>query len=193
MARTPTFSISLGFTAPDFELFEPLTGAVRSLQELKGEHATVVMFICNHCPFVIHVQQELVRIANEFTKQGVSFIAISSNDIENYPQDGPDAMKAHALHNDYPFPYLFDETQDVAKAYYAACTPDFSVFDSDLKCLYRGQLDASRPGNDIPVSGFDLRYKVLVPLLKGMSVTEVQTPSIGCNIKWKKGQEPNYF
>jgi len=192
MARTPTYPIPLGFTAPNFELLEPASGKHRSLDALKGENVTVLLFICNHCPFVVHVQDELVRLANDFMPLGVGFIAISSNDAEHYPQDGPSEMAAHVLRHHYPFPYLYDETQEVAKAYYAACTPDISVFDAQLRCVYRGQLDASRPGNTLPVTGEDVRL-VLNSLLYKTALPELQTPSIGCNIKWKLGNEPNYY
>lgn len=192
MARTPTFQIPLGFTAPDFTLPDVISGRSVSLSELKGERATVVMFICNHCPFVIHVQEELVRIANDHLSEGIRFIAISSNDVENYPQDGPDKMKAYAESMGFPFPYLYDESQEVAKAYFAACTPDISVFDAELKCVYRGQLDGSRPGNDIPVTGSDLR-KALDHIITARPLPEEQIPSIGCNIKWKAGNAPDYF
>jgi len=192
MARTPTYQIPLGFTAPNFELLEPTSGKLRSLDALKGENATVLLFICNHCPFVVHVQDELVRLANDFMPLGIGFIAISSNDAEHYPQDGPSEMAAHALRHNYPFPYLYDETQEVAKAYYAACTPDISVFDAHMRCVYRGQLDASRPGNTIPVTGEDVRL-VLNCMLNNTAVPETQRPSIGCNIKWKLGNEPDYY
>jgi peroxiredoxin len=192
MARTPTYPIPLGFTAPNFELLEPASGKHRSLDALKGENATVLLFICNHCPFVVHVQDELVRLANDFMPLGVGFIAISSNDAEHYPQDGPSEMAAHALRHHYPFPYLYDETQEVAKAYYAACTPDISVFDAQIRCVYRGQLDASRPGNTLPVTGEDVRL-VLNSLLYKTALPKLQTPSIGCNIKWKPGNEPDYY
>ncbi|GAA3567646.1 thioredoxin family protein [Snuella lapsa] len=155
-----------------------------SLESLKGKYGTVIMFICNHCPFVIHVNKELVSIANSYTKKGISFIAISSNDVNNYPQDGPNEMKKHAMAEGYPFPYLYDESQEVAKAYDAACTPDLYVFNTDLKLNYRGQLDASRPGNGLPVTGSDLRH-AMDCLLQGETNTRPQMPSIGCNIKWK--------
>lgn len=192
MARTLTHQIPLGFTAPDFTLPDVVSGQNVSLAQLKGERATVVMFICNHCPFVVHIQDELVRIANDYLPKGIRFIAISSNDVENYPQDGPELMKTYAERLKFPFPYLFDETQKVAKAYFAACTPDISVFDADLKCVYRGQLDGSRPGNDVPVRGSDLRT-VLDCIITGQPVSTEQTPSIGCNIKWKAGNAPDYF
>lgn len=192
MARTPTYQIPLGFRAPDFTLPDTVSGQVLTLQDLKGETGTVVMFICNHCPFVVHVQDELVAIARDYVPKGIRFIAISSNDAEKYPQDGPGKMREHALAQSYPFPYLYDETQEVAKAYSAACTPDFSVFDAELRCVYRGQLDSSRPGNEVPVTGGDLRT-VLDHLVAGRPVPADQVPSIGCNIKWKEGNAPDYF
>jgi len=192
MARTPTVQIPLGYTAPDLTLPDTVSGSMKSLSELRGEVATVVMFICNHCPFVIHVQDELVRVANDYAAKGVSFIGISSNDVVNYPQDGPDLMRKHALEAGYPFPYLYDESQEVAKAYTAACTPDISVFDRSLRCAYRGQLDGSRPGNGVPVTGTDLRA-ALDALLAGREVPGEQVPSIGCNIKWRPGNEPGYL
>ena len=143
------------------------------------------MFICNHCPFVIHVQDELVRLANDYIDKGIGFVAINSNDIENYPDDHPDKMKELALHLKYPFPYLFDESQSVAKAYDAACTPDFYLFDSELRCVYRGQLDDSRPQTDIPVNGRDIR-NALNEVLSGEPIDPTQKPSLGCNIKWKQ-------
>ena len=144
----------------------------------------VIMFICNHCPFVKHVDEQLVALAKDYQPKEVSFVAISSNDVANYPQDAPHLMKLEAEKVGYPFPYLYDETQDAAKAYSAACTPDFFVFDKDLKCAYRGQLDSSRPGNGVPVTGSDLR-NALDNILEGKAVESPQIPSIGCNIKWK--------
>jgi peroxiredoxin len=185
MAATPSTMMPLGTTAPDFTLPDTVSGKDLTLSDLKGEVATLVMFICNHCPYVLHINDELVRIAREYQPKGVSFIAISSNDVVNYPQDGPDLMKEHASKVGYPFPYLYDESQDVAKAYNAACTPDIFLFDERLKCVYRGQLDDSRPKNDKPVTGKDLR-KALEALLKGTEVSPIQVPSIGCNIKWKQ-------
>jgi thiol-disulfide isomerase/thioredoxin len=143
------------------------------------------MFICNHCPYVIHVREELIRMANEYIPKGISFIAISSNDVVNYPDDSPEKMKALAEELHFPFPYLYDESQEVARAYFAACTPDFSIFDKDLRCIYRGQLDNSRPKNDKPVTGSDIRA-ALDSVLAGNPVSAIQVPSIGCNIKWKK-------
>lgn len=184
MAATETTQIDLGFTAPDFVLPDTVSGKSVSLAELKGERATVVMFICNHCPFVVHVNDELVRLANDYIPRGVSFIAISSNDVENYPDDSPELMKETAERLGYPFPYLYDETQEVARAYHAACTPDLSIFDSELKCVYRGQLDDSRPGRGTP-DGRDIRA-ALDNILAGKPVNPDQKPSIGCNIKWKE-------
>lgn len=176
--------LPLGTKAPDFTLYDSVSGKNIRLADLKSDKATVVMFICNHCPYVIHVREELARLAKDYQAKGVAFVAISSNDVENYPQDGPDKMKEMAETFDFTFPYLYDETQDVAKAYQAACTPDFFLFDGDLKLAYRGQLDDSRPGSDIPVTGTDLRT-ALDQVLAGGNVTVEQKPSLGCNIKWK--------
>ncbi len=183
MSNTASNMTPLGFTAPKFNLFDTVSQKNRSLDQLKGEKATVIFFICNHCPFVIHVNEELVKIANEFKWKGFSFIAISSNDIDNYPQDAPELMQKVASNLNYPFPYLFDETQNVAKQFDAACTPDTFVFDKDLRLVYRGQIDDSRPGNLIPVSGNDLR-NTLQNILDGVGIDPNQKPSIGCNIKW---------
>jgi len=184
MAATPSTMMPLGTIAPNFTLPDTVSGENLSLSKLKGSKATLVMFICNHCPYVLHVNDELVRIAKEYQPKGVSFIAISSNDVDNYPQDGPEKMKMHAKKVGYTFPYLYDETQEVARAYDAACTPDLFLFDQDLKCVYRGQFDDSRPKNDKPVTGKDLRA-ALDAVLAGREVPEPQIPSIGCNIKWK--------
>jgi thiol-disulfide isomerase/thioredoxin len=155
-----------------------------SLENVRGGVATVIMFICNHCPFVKHVNAELVKVANDYNNKGIGFVAISSNDVVNYPDDSPALMKEVAKHLNYPFPYLYDESQEVAKAYDAACTPDFFIYDKNLKLVYRGQLDDSRPGNEIPVTGKDIRH-ALDCLTGGQPVPEFQRPSIGCNIKWK--------
>ena len=184
MSRTPTTNIPLGYQAPDFLLPNVITGQEKSLTDLAGDQATVVMFICNHCPFVIHVIDEIVAVARAYRTSGISFIAISSNDVINYPDDSPEKMRELALKLDFPFPYLYDESQDVAKSYAAACTPDFSVFDKNLSCVYRGQFDNARPGNNEEVTGKDLR-KVLDHLLQGKELDFEQKPSIGCNIKWK--------
>ena len=184
MSRTPSNMIPLGTIAPDFTLLDTVTDKNLSLAELKGDIATVIIFICNHCPFVIHVNDELVNIAKDYSDSRVNFIAISSNDIVNYPQDAPELMKEVALDLKYPFPYLFDETQEVARNYNAACTPDIYLFDKDMKLIYRGQLDTSRPGNGISVTGSDLRHAIDCAIL-GKENLKNQKPSIGCNIKWK--------
>jgi len=184
MALTESNEFKTGTTAPDFTLINTVTNTLLSLAEAKGAKGTVLMFICNHCPFVIHVNTALVQMANEYQAKGINFIAISSNEIENYPQDGPELMQEVAKEQNYPFPYLFDETQEVAKAYDAACTPDFYVFDADLKAVYHGQLDNSRPGNGKPVTGFDIR-NAMDNLLEHKAVLENQKPSVGCGIKWR--------
>lgn len=183
MARTPSNMLPLGTKAPDFTLFDTVSEQSLSLGEIKGEKGTVIMFICNHCPFVIHVNPEITRIAKEYQEKGIGFIAISSNDVNNYPQDAPHLMKEIAKKEAYPFPYLYDETQEVAKDYDAACTPDFYFFNADSTLVYRGQLDDSRPGNGIALSGKDLR-KAMDALLMGAEIDANQKPSIGCNIKW---------
>jgi len=184
MARTESKMLPLGTKAPDFKLIDTVDDTNKTLKGLKGINGTVIMFICNHCPFVKHVNQEISNLAKDYKSKGIGFIAISSNDIENYPQDGPDFMKQNAIDQDFIFPYLYDQTQEVAKAYNAACTPDFYLFDEDTKLVYRGQLDDSRPGNDIPVNGRDLR-QAIDALLNNEAFNSTQKPSIGCNIKWK--------
>ena len=185
MASTPSTMMPLGTIAPDFTLWDTVSDKKISLTDLMGKKATVITFICNHCPYVKHINQELVRVANDYKDKEVNFCAISSNDVENYPEDSPELMKVVAKKLNYPFPYLYDETQEVARAYEAACTPDFFVFDGNLKCAYRGQFDNSRPGNNIRVTGNYLRA-ALNDILKGEKVSIDQVPSIGCNIKWKK-------
>jgi len=185
MSLTESNMLSLGTEAPAFTLPDTVSGKEMSLSDLQSDKATVVMFICNHCPYVIHVNDALVKLAKEYQAKGVAFVAISSNDVENYPQDAPDKMKTHAEEVGYPFPYLYDESQEVAKAYDAACTPDFYVFDGELKLRYRGRLCPSRPNSDVPVTGADLRA-ALDAVLAGEAVSEKQYPSAGCNIKWKK-------
>lgn len=184
MARTESTMLDLGTEAPAFNLIDTVTDKTMALDALKGEQGTVIMFICNHCPFVIHVNPEITRLAKEYEPKGIAFIAISSNDVENYPQDAPHLMKIKANEENYPFPYLYDETQKVAKAYNAACTPDFFLFDPSSKLVYRGQLDDSRPGNGLPLNGKDMR-NALDMLLTGKAIDPLQKPSIGCNIKWK--------
>ena len=185
MARTPSNMMPLGTRAPDFELPDTVSGRTLSLANLRSERATVIMFICNHCPYVKHIDPELVAISREYGDKGVSFVAISSNDVENYPDDAPDKMKEEAARVGYPFPYLYDGTQAVARAYDAACTPDFYVFDGDLVCVYRGRMDASTPRNDEPLTGADLRA-ALDAILAGEPVSGEQLPSMGCNIKWRE-------
>lgn len=185
MARTPSTMLPLGTIAPDFTLPDTVSGQEMSLQSLKSDVATLIMFICNHCPYVKHIQAQLVSLAKEYQTKGVSVIAINANDVENYPDDSPEKMKEVAEQWAYPFPYLYDESQAVAKAYQAACTPDFYIFDKHLKCVYRGQLDDSRPQNGLPVTGKDIR-EALDAVLLNVPVDEEQKPSVGCNIKWKE-------
>ena len=184
MALTASNPLEKGTTAPDFTLPDTVSGESLSLDELKGEKGTLIMFICNHCPFVIHVNPQLVKLANDYREQGIAFIAISSNDVSSYPQDGPEKMKEQAERLSYPFPYLYDESQEIAKAYDAVCTPDFYVFDAELKSVYHGQLDDSRPGNEHPTTGSSMR-KVLDTILAGEEYKGEERPSIGCSIKWK--------
>lgn len=192
MVKTASTMMPLGQTAPDFQLLNAVDGSMVSLSDVQQENGLLVMFICNHCPFVKHVAEQLTALGNDYLNQGLGMVAISSNDLDKYPQDGPQEMKAEAEKNGYPFPYLVDETQQVAKAYRAACTPDFFLFDSDTKLVYRGQLDSSRPSLETPVTGEDLRQAIDC-MLAGKAIPEPQKPSIGCNIKWKPGQEPDYF
>jgi thiol-disulfide isomerase/thioredoxin len=187
MAYTESNMLPLGTTAPDFTLPEPATGSARTLSDIaQGKSATVVMFLCNHCPYVLYINPEIVRVVEEYTPLGVTFVGINSNDVANYPEDAPDLMGPHAAAVGYTFPYLFDESQAVARAYDAACTPDFYVFDHELRLFYRGQLDGSRPKrNPIPSDGADLRA-ALSAVLNGQPAPAVQRPSGGCNIKWKE-------
>lgn len=184
MALTESKMMTLGTEAPDFVLPDTVSGRNVHLAEIRSDLATVIMFICNHCPFVIHVRDQLAKLADDYLPKGISFVAISANDVEDFPEDGPDKMRIMAQETGFQFPYLYDESQSVARAYGAACTPDIFVFDGDLKCVYRGQLDDSRPGNQVPVTGRDVRA-ALDALLSGGPVNPEQKPSIGCNIKWK--------
>jgi len=184
MALTPSSMPELGIKALAFKLNDTVSGKQLSLSELKSDKATAIMFICNHCPFVNHVIHELVKLSKEYIAKGISFVAISANDVAEYPQDGPEKMAEKAKALQFPFPYLYDETQEVSKAYGAECTPDFFVYDKDLALVYRGQLDDSRPSNNIPVTGKDLR-NALDCILRNAPVPADQKPSIGCNIKWK--------
>jgi peroxiredoxin len=190
MALTPSTMLSLGTSAPDFRLADT-DGKMVARDDFKGKKALAVLFICNHCPYVKHVRSELARIDRDYQPRGVALVAINANDAEKYPADAPERMKEEHQQVGYPFPYLFDASQNVAKAYRAACTPDIFLFDKEFKLVYRGQLDGSRPGNDIPVTGQDLRA-ALDALLAGKPIPEKQIPSIGCNIKWKPGNEPPY-
>lgn len=185
MAATTSSMMPLGTLAPDFSLFDTISGTIKSLSSLQGDNGVVVMFICNHCPYVIHIKDQLCDIASKYSALGINTIAISANDIENYPQDAPDKMQALMTEWKNPFvAYLYDETQEVAKAYSAACTPDIYLFDKSLACVYRGRLDGATPKNNTPLTGEDLR-RALDALLAGDSIVEQQPPSIGCNIKWK--------
>lgn len=184
MSLTESTMLPLNTPAPAFTLFEPSTNEWYSLEHLKSDCATVICFICNHCPYVKHIREGLIALATEYQKKGITFIAINANDVNQYPDDSPDDMRRIAKEFKYPFHYLYDETQEVAKAYHAACTPDFFVFDKVLKCVYRGRMDDSRPGSDVAVTGKDLRH-ALDNVLSGKPVDSQQQPSMGCNIKWK--------
>ena len=191
MVRTPSTMLPLGTAAPDFSL-PNVDGRTVTLADAAGPRGTLVMFICNHCPFVKHVADQLAALGRDCLPRGIGVVAISSNDVSSHPADSPEQMVHEAEERGYVFPYLYDETQEVAHAYHAACTPDFFLFDGDRKLAYRGQLDASRPGNDVPVTGADLRAAIDA-LLSGHPVPAEQRPSLGCNIKWKPGNEPAYF
>lgn len=184
MSNTPSNMLPLGTLAPSFTLVDTISHENMNLPELKGKNGTLIVFICNHCPFVIHIIEKMTQIAEDYQKKGVESIAISSNDVVNYPQDAPDPMAKFAEKFNFSFPYLYDESQQVAKAYQAACTPDFFLFDKNLGLVYRGQFDDSRPGNGIPVTGNDLQH-AMDQLLDGKDISTRQKPSMGCNIKWK--------
>lgn len=190
MARTPSTMLELGTKAPEFSLPD-FDGNQVSLSSYRGK-PLLVMFICNHCPFVKHVRAKLAEIGRVYQERGMGVVAINANDVANYPDDSPEKMKLEAREAGYNFPYLFDDTQAVAKAYQAACTPDFYLFDSAHRLVYRGQLDDSRPGNNVPVTGKDL-IAAMDAVLAGRPVSAEQRPSLGCNIKWKKGNEPEYY
>ena len=191
MVLTPSTMLPLGTKAPDFSL-PNIDGRQVSLSDFEGAPALLVVFMCNHCPYVKHVADALAQLAREYQQRGVAVVGINSNDAEQYPDDSPEKMAEEAAARGYTFPYLYDETQEVAKAYRAACTPDFYVFDKDRKLVYRGQMDDSRPDSGIPVTGADLRA-ALDAVLEGKPIPAEQKPSIGCNIKWKPGNEPDYF
>ena len=187
--------VNLGSIAPEFDLQNFNTGystIMVSLETFKNYPALLIVFICNHCPYVIHIRDSFLSFSNEYESKGLGIVAISSNDVFSYPDDSPEKMRDDALSYVYPFPYLYDENQEVAKAYRAACTPDFFLYDEERKLVYRGQYDSSRPKNSIPVTGEDLR-KATEALLNGENISTVQSPSMGCNIKWKTGSEPDYF
>ena len=191
MVRTPSTMLPLGTDAKDFSLINT-DGRTLSFADVAGERGTVLMFICNHCPFVKHVAAQLSVIGQDYMSKGIGMVAINSNDVSAHPADSPEQMVHESEQRGYPFAYLFDETQEVAKAYGAACTPDFYLFDSNRKLVYRGQLDSSRPDSGVPVTGEDLR-KAIDGLLGSQPIPELQRPSIGCNIKWRPGNEPEYF
>ena len=191
MALTPSTMLPLGSKAPQFRLWEP-GGSMISLDDFKDAPALLVMFICNHCPYVKHVRHELAKLGADYQAKGVAVVAINSNDADAYPDDSPEAMTKEKADFGYTFPYIYDEDQAVAKAYEAACTPDFYLFDASRSLVYRGQLDGSRPGNSFPVDGKDLRA-ALDLLLAGQPVPTDQRPSMGCNIKWRTGNAPDYF
>lgn len=191
MSLTPSTMLSLGTEAPDFSLPD-INGDMISLEDFKNSKALTIIFMCNHCPYVKHIREELAKMANDYEGESAAFVGINANDTEQQPEDRPEKMAEMVREYHIPFPYLFDESQEVAKKYRAACTPDIFVFDEERRLVYRGQFDDSRPGNDVPVTGRDLREAVDA-VLEGRSVSANQKPSMGCNIKWKPGNEPDYF
>ncbi|MFB3429993.1 MAG: thioredoxin family protein [Phycisphaerales bacterium] len=192
MARTPSTMAELGTPANHFNLTDTVSGETVSLSSFAGKKGLLIMFICNHCPFVVHVKDQLAKLGQDYKDADLGIVAISSNDAEKYPEDSPEKMKAFAAANGFAFPYLFDDDQSVAKMYKASCTPDFFLYDESRLLAYRGQLDSSRPGNDEPNDGADLRAAIDA-VLRGEQPSAEQMPSIGCNIKWKPGNEPEYF
>lgn len=192
MALTASTMLSLGTQAPDFHLPDVVSGQTISLSTFAEKKALLVMFICRHCPFVKHVKEELAQLGKDYINNGLGIVAISTNDVKNYPDDAPELLKAMAIELDFNFPFCYDESQETAKAYTAACTPDFFLFDAKYQLVYRGQLDESRPSNGKPVTGADLRAAIDA-VLADQPVAGEQKPSIGCNIKWKPGNEPSYF
>ncbi|MDA8871775.1 thioredoxin family protein [Flavobacteriaceae bacterium] len=189
MALTESYMLPLDTKAPAFSLQNVSSGSLETLDQLKGKSGTLIVFMCNHCPYVVHLIDAFIKSANEFSKNGINCIAISSNSIISHPQDGTEDMKKLALRKKFPFPYLYDESQEVAHAYKAACTPDFYLFDSDLKLYYRGRYDDSRPGNEKPLTGKDLHEACNAMIAKKQNI-ELQYPSMGCNIKWHQGNSP---
>lgn len=192
MVKTASTMLPLGTQAPEFSLKNPCNGSTVSLSDFRDAKGILVIFMCNHCPFVVHLREALATFGKEYQDKGLAVVGISSNDVGEYPQDGPEKMAEEAQSAGYTFPYLIDETQEVAKAYSAACTPDFFLFDSNQKLVYRGQFDDSRPQSGIPITGKDLRAACNA-VLAGDPVSDEQKPSIGCNIKWRAGNAPNYF
>ena len=192
MALTPSTMLPLGTPAPGFSLIDVVSGQKKSLSDFSKKKGLLVMFLCRHCPYVQHVKKELARLGKDYAARDVALVAISSNDARNYPDDRPEKLKEMAEEEGFNFPFLYDETQEVAKAYTAACTPDFFLFGPDRKLVYRGELDDSRPGNYKPLTGKELR-KALDALLADRKIPAEQKPSLGCNIKWKSGNEPPYF
>ncbi len=192
MVLTSSLDLPIGASAPYFSLPNVLDGKIVSLDEFKGKKGVLVMFICNHCPYVKHIRGKLVELVHEYMERGIGVVAINSNSTMTHPQDGPESMKELALKEKWKFPFLFDETQETAKAYKAVCTPEFFLLDSDFKLYYHGQFDDSRPGNDVPVTGNDLK-KAFDGLLSGQPPPTNQRPSAGCSIKWHPGKEPEYF
>lgn len=192
MALTASTMLPLGTKAPDFQLSDVVSGKMISLSTFAGKQALLVIFLCKHCPFVKHIKDELAQLGKDYVNRGVGIVGISANDVSKYPDDAPEQLKAMATELSLPFPVCYDESQETAKAYTAACTPDFFLFDAHQKLVYRGQLDDSRPSNGKPVTGEDLRA-ALDTLLAGQPVNPEQKPSIGCNIKWKSGNEPSYY
>ena len=192
MALTASYMLPLGSTLPDFTLENPLTQKTESIHGNTGEQGTLVIFMCNHCPYVIHLIEHLTSYTADIKQKGINTIAISSNDPQTYPQDGPDKMAQYAASNDFSFPYLFDPNQKAAHAFEAACTPDFYLFDAEKKLVYRGRYDASRPGNDLPITAEDMTNAINA-LLQKTPMPEKQYPSLGCNIKWNPGNAPENF
>jgi peroxiredoxin len=191
MVATPSTMLALGTPAPDFKLPDVVSGKTISLRTFAGKKGLLVMFLSRHCPYVQHVKDELARIGKEYGGRGIGIVAVSANDVSNYPDDAPERLKEMAEESGFTFPFCYDESQETARAFSAACTPDFSLFDNKRKLVYRGELDDSRPGNNIPVTGRDLRA-ALEAVLAGKPAPEEQKPSLGCNIKWKPGNEPHY-
>ena len=192
MSLTPSSMLDLGTKIPYFNLFNTIDNCFNDLNSMNGENGTLIVFICNHCPYVIHIIDKMIEISNYYNKKGLNSIFISSNNVETHPQDSPLAMKKYAAEKNFNFPYLYDESQEIAHKFKAACTPDFYLFDSNQKLVYRGRFDDARPGNEKPITGNELRIAI-ENSLSGKTPLKKQIPSLGCNIKWKKGNEPEYY